>query len=580
MIEPRYGNLQKLFADRVFRIPAYQRFYSWRKEQRCALFSDIKTLARNKSEDQHHFMATVVCHRTGETKALGTAEYHVYDIVDGQQRLTTLIILLKCIELALPPDVEVRGELAKILVKQDNHLILLQANNTNADIFDRFVREGVSPEEKDVCTHSDRSLAQAIEDCRTFIDEWKTSSPDITGLMRLILHRLGFVVYDTEDSGIVYTLFEVLNSRGLAVDWIDKCKSTLMGKAHELCVSNNSAQEQVGHLQNIWTNLYKELAKEDLPGDEILRTTATLYYPPYDPPPSKPRSADDSLEQLRNECRSCGSPLEISRRLLEVAQKLTELYSQAHLNAVTEILHARLLAVAIKSARGVTEPERKMLLDQWERVTFRIFGLYAKDSRTKVGDYVRLAARIVTSDINTRTYNQIMDGLHQLGADHPIDNAVNQGLIGQDCYDRSPEQCRYILWNFEEYLTTEHGSGATIDEHERSAIWKKRAFDSVEHIFPQAPNSQPGWEGKMCRSDGSQHPVDQNVGRIGNLLLLPMAMNAAAKASSFDEKKKIYQRHNLRMIQKVCSHSDWTLTQIEEREAQIADWARKRWADI
>src|SRR5690348_11452764 len=98
MLEPRYGVLQTLFADRVFRIPHYQRFYSWQARQREDLFADIKKLAKG-SEDQHHFMATIVCHRTAETKDVGAARYQVHDVVDGQQRLTTLIVLLKSIEL-------------------------------------------------------------------------------------------------------------------------------------------------------------------------------------------------------------------------------------------------------------------------------------------------------------------------------------------------------------------------------------------------------------------------------------------------------------------------------------------------
>jgi uncharacterized protein with ParB-like and HNH nuclease domain len=59
MIEPRCGVLQTLFADRVFRIPHYQRFYCWQQRQREDLFNDLKKLAAGK-EDQHHFMATLV----------------------------------------------------------------------------------------------------------------------------------------------------------------------------------------------------------------------------------------------------------------------------------------------------------------------------------------------------------------------------------------------------------------------------------------------------------------------------------------------------------------------------------------
>ena len=163
MIEPKYGTLQTIFADRVFRIPAYQRFYSWKTKQREDLFSDISILAK-KAGDQHHFMATLVCFRTSETKALGAAEYRIYDVVDGQQRLTTLILVLKCIELTLSSGSIDRDDLAKILVKRDGHLILLQTNNANAHIFNRFIQEGIAPNAPDIKTHSDRNLSSAIEE--------------------------------------------------------------------------------------------------------------------------------------------------------------------------------------------------------------------------------------------------------------------------------------------------------------------------------------------------------------------------------------------------------------------------------
>ncbi len=115
------------------------------------------------------------------------------------------------------------------MVKRDGHLILLQTNNANEFNFNRFIREGVAPSKAEIETHSDRNLAGAIRDCKQFVESWQ-SSRDILSLMRLVLHRLGFVVFDTEDSRVVYTVFEVLNSRGLAVDWLDKTKSFPYGQ--------------------------------------------------------------------------------------------------------------------------------------------------------------------------------------------------------------------------------------------------------------------------------------------------------------------------------------------------------------
>ena len=569
MIEPRYGVLQTLFADRVFRIPHYQRFYSWQKRQRDDLFEDLKKLATGK-EDQHHFMATIVCHRTAETKDVGAVQYRIYDVVDGQQRLTTLILLLKCIELALPEDSEDRRDLAKTLVKRDGHLILLQTNNANEFNFNRFIREGITPTKAEIETHSDRNLASAIRECAQFVELWKASR-GILSLMRLVLHRLGFVVFDTEDSRVVYTVFEVLNSRGLAVDWLDKTKSVLMGRMYELSVSPASTEAEIETLQSIWSQIYREIAKEDVPGEEILRITATLYYGPGQ---GKPRSAEESLDLLKKESVSFDKPRQISMRLLDVARKLVDLYSSTHLGPVTEILHARLLAVAVKSAPGVSNGEMEKLLEQWERVTFRIFGLFDKDSRTKVGDYVRLAARIVTGDIETRTYNQIMSGLRELGQEYSIDGIAKEGLIASDCYDH-PEACRYLLWSYEEHLAKEQSDNATVDLQERSKIWKLRASDSIEHIFPQGASL---WSDKLDIYGGNTKW--RQIGMIGNLLLLPIRLNQEAQDLPFERKKEIYLKHNLRMVREVCQEADWTGSEIEARQARIVAWATTRWADI
>ena|ERR1017187_382403 len=181
MIDPRYDTLQVLFADRVFRIPPYQRFYSWQSKQREDLFTDLIKLA-NRPEDQHHFMATIVCHKTSEIMPIGTAQYRLYDVVDGQQRLTTLILLLKCIELALPEGSDDRQDLGRILVKRDGHLILLQTNNANAYIFNRFLREGIKPAASEIQIYSDRNLASAIQGCIKFLQKWNGTRDTLSSL--------------------------------------------------------------------------------------------------------------------------------------------------------------------------------------------------------------------------------------------------------------------------------------------------------------------------------------------------------------------------------------------------------------
>jgi len=106
------------------------------------MFDDIRMLA--KQPDRQHFMATVIgLHR--EKRAIITDEYSVVEVVDGQQRLTTLILLLKAIEQRIDRDVPTQAKLAteiqELLVKQDDlSLILLQMNHDLSQYFANYLR--------------------------------------------------------------------------------------------------------------------------------------------------------------------------------------------------------------------------------------------------------------------------------------------------------------------------------------------------------------------------------------------------------------------------------------------------------
>ena len=112
---PELLSLADLLNGRLFKIPDYQRAYSWTSRERGELFGDIR---KTFDKDERHFMATIVCLHRGSTRR-GTNDYELLDIVDGQQRLTTLILLLNAIKLGLDTtDIdqkEEHTELSKLL---------------------------------------------------------------------------------------------------------------------------------------------------------------------------------------------------------------------------------------------------------------------------------------------------------------------------------------------------------------------------------------------------------------------------------------------------------------------------------
>ena len=571
MIQPKYVTLTGLFADRVFRVPAYQRFYSWQTKQRDDLFSDIRLLGAVPG-DGHHFMATIVCHDTGEKAAVGGTEYRVFEVVDGQQRITTLVILLRAVAKKLDEG-EDKKEVETLLVKRDGHLLLLQTNNANQALFNEYLRTGAVPVKDQIKTHADRNLQEGIVQCEKFVETWTGSGKGLLDLLRLVKNRLGFVVYDTEDRRSVYTVFEVLNSRGLEVDWLDKTKSMLMGRAFETATTAPARSAAITELEAVWGNTYARLAIFPVSGQEVLRVTASTR---CEGDAGKPLASDVAMSALKALCNSPAKTTEVSGWLHKTADALVKLEEQRHLGPVADVLQARVLAVALMQAEQLSDPERTTCLDQWERVTFRVFGLLRKDARTKVGDYVRLARKIVRKEVGARTFAEILHALRLLGADSPIEKAVSEGVVGKNCYEGFEDECRYLLWKYEEHLAKQAGS--EVNKEVQATIWQKRsAAETIEHIYPQNPEVPGPWDGKLnVGEDPANH-----VHRIGNLILLPMPLNAEAQRKGFNDKKTPYRKsEGLRMVAEVLAKGDWSQAQIDERESKIAAWVSQAWADL
>jgi hypothetical protein len=582
--QPSYVTLSKLFADRLFVVPEYQRLYSWEKQQLDELFSDLRDLS-SKAADEDHYMGGIVLHTLPDkTYTIGGKDYLQCDVVDGQQRLTTLIILLKCIQLELADllkrgvdsqhlsDIEVAEEdLMKTLIKPKDQLLLLQLNNPTQHIFDRFIREGREPDTNDLKTLADRKLASAIRECKAFVNQWQKGfgipAQSLIELLRLINNRLGFVVYETVDERTVHSIFESLNSRGRPVDPLDKTKTVIMRAVYQSGWPAHVIANQIQSLQKLWAQIYEEMGKKGLLGEQILRVAATLNFGPQK---GKPLSTAKALKRINEQSsKNPSDGLDFSDLLLRCAVKLNQVYRAPERGKLSEILQARLLAVAIELATHLKDDERKKLIDQLERVTFRIYGLFGKDARYQVGKYVGLAVDIHRGTF--KTYEEIMKKLHELGKDYPIDAAVKNGLANKRQED--PEMCRYVLWEYEIYLARKL-SGGVPDEDVRRQIFHSTAEQSIEHIFPRNVNAQ-GWVNKI-----PQNP-SEHVDRIGNLLLLPVSLNKEAGDEPFDKKKEVYGKSNVRMArEEVCKENDWGLEQIEQREQRIMDFAKLRWADL
>ena len=555
-IQPQHLSLIDLLDKRLFTIPDYQRSYSWSTRQRRDLFDDIEDVWR-EDEDSIHFMATVVCRRLERVK-LGTEQMTRLDIVDGQQRLTTLVILLNAIRFALADEDGARRDadsLEVLLVKpHGDNLLLLQTNQDSSHFFSNYMRKGNAPEPSVAETIADRHLLAAIQECESFVKAWPRDDRNLLDLLALVKNRLTFILHEIADEKTVYTVFEVLNSRGIAVSWLDRLKSILMGLAFKL-EEGVTRKTLIDDLHTIWRDIYSTLGLRQGLSTEALRFAATLY---RENRPSKPLGEQESVDELRNEADDAKSIRKVAEWVLEVTRACDAVRSNVQQDAVTQITQARLLAVALHTRNFKNPRKRDDLLAIWEKVSFRIYGLYDKDARTGVGDYVRLAWDVINSNVSER---DIRTRLLDIGSDYPIGPAI-KGLRGANCYTDWTDDLRYLLFRYEHHLAKERRR--KVDNVHWELVWAKNASLSIEHILPQSK-----------APDSIKHT-------LGNLMLLPPGRNSQLGNKSPRDKAASYREagfYQCNEVADVLDKSSWTKTACQERERKILDWARMEWAD-
>ena len=568
MIEPNYLTVDELLAKRLFRIPDYQRAYSWKKSQRDDLFKDIQKLRDSNDPERSHFLATIVLMKTSEKEEVGPDEFFVYDIVDGQQRLTTLVILLKAItkQLLNGNDDEKRygADLQSLLVKRDNdRLILLQTNHESAHEFRQYLVSGVIPRKSDINTSAQLRLADAFNNCEHFVQNWPQGATD---LLRLIKNRLAIVNYVLEDQASAYTIFEVLNSRGLAVDSLDKCKSMLMALAYE-SFTDAERSEFIGQIHQLWTSLYREIGVDEVSGNEILRFTAALL---SEEPVGKIMSDDEALNAIRISCQDDTKMiLKTVAMFVELAKVLKGLNGKPSLNAVVSNRQSRFLYTAIILTNHLKDRDKEQILDLCERVTFLIYGIFRRDTRYEVGALVKLAWNIVNERSSS---TEIMGELCKIGSGY-IDNrsSIMAQLCDKDCYNQWQEPLRYLLYKYEAHLAERAGYPLSQETWER--IWAVSPARSIEHVLPQDPSAD-----EWIDAFSSQDEAINNCHRLGNLIILPPEINSSLGKLPFHEKLPIYREcTHLRMVREITEYEVWNKEKIDERELQIAEWAEEYW---
>lgn len=567
-------SLVDLFKNRLFEIPYNQRPYSWESEHRSAMFEDIRELKGDT--EAVHFMATVVglCR---ETKRIDKIEYEFIEVIDGQQRLTTLVLLLKTIEQKFASlltdekwheqtsEVEreqaerERQHLANLLVKRaDKTLVLMQTNHDSSLYFANYLRKGqLPPASEKEKTLADEKLLSAIRECQRFVNRWD----DIFELLSIIKSQLYFIFFVVANEVSVHKVFEVLNNRGLNVSWVDRFKNRLM----KVVVENDpdNQERHIKELHQIWGAIYGAVGLHKGLDTEGLRFAATLRGNAV----RRQLSEEKAVDRLMSEVGTDASKtIEISNWFLEVTNALKRVYDEfLPFKDVIGLIQVRILATTIFLRYLPTDIERK-LLDQLEKTSIRIYCICKRfentwiTNQTERGDYLKLAHQITNN--NEMSVDTILQRIKKL--DERFCFPYYENIVEDDCYTNWTNEVRYLLYRYEQHLAA--SSGKRFSHTEWNSIWRGAALNSIEHIHPQSKSGQ----------------IDGNVHGIGNLLLLPPNINSGLRDKNPKEKVEAYRNTRLLSAESVAETIEvdgWDNMKIINRAYEIMEWVNKTFGD-
>ncbi|WP_187855757.1 DUF262 domain-containing protein [Helicobacter pylori] len=566
----------------VFEIPSYQRGYAWQKEQLEDFWNDLEHVS--KLGDKFHYMHSLTL-RGLENELEDSA----FEIIDGQQRLATSLILL--------------GLLAKITQHKDPKYSLINLEPILSykyyGLSEAF--RAIMEEEKDLERFQTSFYAKNLIDAYAFFQEKKIRNLPNTTLNKLLdalTKKMLFSVVELNDNRIdPFSSFETINNRGKDLSTLELLKNRLHFVAHKICDEEDLENLQQ-EINDTYTKIYRDLRffKDDHLEDflkhfvayyyganskfkERLLDTAFDAHKKYDDLYDEYEKINDLLlylsysskvwhflhtlddKELRIEItpKMCG--------LLDKMRRLNALSNNAFLPLLLSLLTIQ-LAVRSGSERHYTTQELEGLLEYLERFGFLIYGVAGKD--TAKNEWIGLAFKaiqacrfwkdkITIEDLPTLEKNFFKEKHSGLEL---LEESIHSKKNTEKWYQWG-KALNYLLYEYELY----HNPETTLNFDS--------SIESIEHILPQKPDQ--GYNAK--EKSWAKNPHIAHA--LGNLLLIPKNANSSLSNKPFEEKRKAYLKGSY-SEKEVAKNASFGITEIQERSEKLLDFliARYRIAEL
>ncbi|MFP6253908.1 DUF262 domain-containing protein [Helicobacter pylori] len=247
--------IKEIFLEEGYSIPNYQRDYAWKDKNFRDLWEDLEEAIEYNKKGQGHFIGTMVVAKNEYNKKL-------YDIIDGQQRITTIFMLLYV--LASKQNEEAKQTTKTNFLNQKGGKLKLEVAPQNQSFFKTLLeaaeKGNISHCEKDADTEGKQNLFEVL---KAILDKVSKLSEEgvnerLEALLKMVLMRL-----EEPDPGRAIRTFQSVNDRGVPLLLLDKLKSLLIYYSNTFCDGKRGLDQFINdHFGEIF-KIFAKIKKSD-----------------------------------------------------------------------------------------------------------------------------------------------------------------------------------------------------------------------------------------------------------------------------------------------------------------------------
>lgn len=556
-------NFTQLFTrGDVFKIPRFQRDYSWKEENWADLWSDIVELVSDNEPKSSHYMGYLVLQRRSNSSV---------DIIDGQQRMTTFsILVLACLRILTElasENVDAQGNqrrIEEIRRTYIGHLDTVSLNVTskltlNRNNNDYYQNHLVSLNQMPQRGYkaSEHLMRKATEwflrTIRSFLNTAANSKEDwgkvIAKLVTTVSSGLFFTVIFVDDDLNAYKVFETLNARGVKLASPDLLKNYVFS-----VVSNETDDsDELDRIESRWGNILDKLK------DDNVSSFLRAYW-------GSSREFVREKELFKVIKEGIADRAKAFDFLRELEYSLDDYVSLSHPDdsgwprvdkdnvKLLKMFNVRLPFPLLMAAKKAIPHQFSDILDAIVKVTFRYNTILNGQANEQERIYSKVAIGISRGELKSAN-----DVIRELKSVYPNDLEFQGAFIAKEMdtsNSRKKNIAKYIL------RKVEAANSGMAEIADNSNI-------TIEHVLPQ--NFSQNWSAPQGEDYSSL------VYRFGNMILVEEGLNREAGNSNFVVKKDIIARSQFSLAHSVSQRDCWGEAEVNQMQENMARLALKIW---